>query len=294
MVARPPTKKALVRKVEASGAPKEASTREDEAAAGTGSTETHEPKKKTKEFAWMDSDEEGEEEGEQGKDKEKATKSGSEDEDADADVSRGVLDSVETFGRMMVLSPALLKKMPRMQPEEVAAACRALTRTKFFDGDILRKLVDVVKRLLAQDRLDLQQVDDVFQCLWRLNLYDQEVVSAIAKQFKVKTGTMDTTLRNAWLGICKGFNHTADQDFLQLLEVPHMTALNPGFKRLRCAHFTRGACAVGEACTWAHDLRAPVELAAVSFRPVSKVMMTGTQAILGKDVYGGFRNGQIH
>ncbi|CAE7605920.1 unnamed protein product [Symbiodinium natans] len=64
--------------------------------------------------------------------------SGSEDENAD--VSAGTLDGVETFGRMMVLAPALLKKLPRMLPEDAAAACRALSRTKFFDNDIIRSV----------------------------------------------------------------------------------------------------------------------------------------------------------
>jgi len=238
----------------------------------------------------MDSDEEGEEDKEQEDKMEKAAKperSGSEDEDVDADVSPRVLDTVETFGKIIVLSPALLKKLPRMEPEEVAAACRALGRTKFFDGDILGRLADVVRQLLAKDRLSLEQADDVFKTLWCLNFYDREVVSAIARQFKVRTGTMDSMLRSAWLEICKGFNHTADQDFLQLLEVPHMTALNPGFKKLRCAHFARGTCAVGETCTWAHDLRAPVELESALFQPGKKVLTTHTQSIMGKDTYGG-------
>eukprot|EP00438_Fugacium_kawagutii_P006528 Skav209121 [mRNA] locus=scaffold179:447852:449754:- [translate_table: standard] len=81
-----------------------------------------------KEFAWMDSDEErwnfdtSRENGEDANEKKdepvgspKKSKpedtSGSEDENAD--VSAATLDSVETFGRMMVLSPALLKKIPR-------------------------------------------------------------------------------------------------------------------------------------------------------------------------------------
>ena len=42
----------------------------------------------------------------------------------------------------MILSPALRKKLRRMSAENVAAACRAMGRTKFFDGDIIRDLND--------------------------------------------------------------------------------------------------------------------------------------------------------
>jgi len=259
-------------------------------------------KKKEKEFAWMDSDEEDEDRDQDPDGREVSQpnasskpaqeESGSEDENAD--VSATTLDGVETFGRMMVLAPALLKKIPRMLPEDVAAACRALARTKFFDNDIIRVLNGVLKRLLLRDRLNVEQADDVLQCMAGLNVYDEGVFSAIARQMKVRTSSMDQAIRGQWYDIYKGFKHSADSDFYQLLEVPHLTALSPGYKRLRCFHHQRGSCAVGEACTYSHDPRAPIELESAFVRPVSKVMMTQTQSNMGRDVYGGARNGQMN
>lgn len=262
-------------------------------------SESRKPKKE-KEFAWMDSDEE-----EQGEDAEKTepekpvdspkkTEDASGSEDENADVSAATLDSVQTFGRMMVLSPALLKKIPRMLPEDVAAACRALARTKFFDGDINRVLYGVLKRLLLRDRLTVEQADDVLKCFASLNVYDESVFSAIARQMKVRTASIDQALRTQWYDIYKGFNHSGDKDFYQLLEVPHLTAISPAYKRLRCFHNQNGNCAVGDACTYSHDPRAPIELESSFVRPVSKVMMTQTQSNMGRDVYGGPRNGQMN
>ncbi|CAE7756864.1 PEX19-1 [Symbiodinium pilosum] len=259
--------------------------------------------KRQKEFAWMDSDEDNEpeenvekpeaktESAKQAQDSEDDA-SGSEDENAD--VSAGTLDGVETFGRMMVLAPALLKKLPRMLPEDAAAACRALSRTKFFDNDIIRALSAVLKRLLLRDRLSVEQADDVLRCMASLNVYDEGVFSAVARQMKVRTASLDQAVRGQWFEIYKGFKHSGDKDFYQLLEVPHLNALSPGYKRLRCAHHQRGYCAVGEACTYSHDPRAPIELESAYARPVSKVMMTQTQSNMGRDVYGGARNGQMN
>mmetsp|Transcript_40624 Transcript_40624/g.88016 ORF Transcript_40624/g.88016 Transcript_40624/m.88016 type:complete len:327 (-) Transcript_40624:29-1009(-) len=288
-VAKPPDKAEAVERTKANDSVTQAPS------------ESRKPKKE-KEFAWMDSDEE------QGEDEKKdepekpvdspkkteKTEDASGSEDENADVSAATLDSVQTFGRMMVLSPALLKKIPRMLPEDVAAACRALARTKFFDGDINRVLYGVLKRLLLRDRLTVEQADDVLKCFASLNVYDESVFSAIARQMKVRTASIDQALRTQWYDIYKGFNHSGDKDFYQLLEVPHLTAISPAYKRLRCFHNQNGNCAVGDACTYSHDPRAPIELESSFVRPVSKVMMTQTQSNMGRDVYGGPRNGQMN
>ncbi|CAJ1344546.1 unnamed protein product [Effrenium voratum] len=290
MVVKPPSKKKAVdgaKDTKDAKAPEEVKEKEKES-----------KPKKEKEFAWMDSDEEEEQKEDRGKEQPAESTEKTEDvsgsEDENADVSAATLDGVETFGRMMVLSPALLKKIPRMLPEDVAAACRALARTKFFDSDIIRVLSGVLKRLLLRDRLNVEQADDVVKCFAILNVYDESVFSAIARQMKVRTSSMDQVLRTQWYDIYKGFKHGGDKDFYQLLQVPHLTALSPGYKRLRCEHHQRGDCAVGEACTYSHDPRAPIELENAFIRPVSKVMMTQTQSNMGRDVYGGPRNGQMN
>lgn len=54
---------------------------------------------------------------------------------------------------------AVLGQPARMLPEDVAAACRALARTKFFDGDIIRSsgcLVSVWSDLLLSEECRAQ------------------------------------------------------------------------------------------------------------------------------------------
>eukprot|EP00931_Biecheleriopsis_adriatica_P018055 TRINITY_DN1273_c0_g1_i1.p1 TRINITY_DN1273_c0_g1~~TRINITY_DN1273_c0_g1_i1.p1 ORF type:complete len:324 (-),score=74.18 TRINITY_DN1273_c0_g1_i1:17-988(-) len=300
MVVKPPSKKkpkVLLKKAADVSRSADSAEATNDRQEGRRESSSSEPKKKEKEFAWMDSDEDDDKEeakatgSSDAKRQEKGDRSGSEDENAD--VTASTMDSVETFGRMMVLAPALLKKIPRMMPEDVAAACRALARTKFFDGDVIRVLHSSLRRLLQRDRLTVEQTHDVLTCLGSLNAYDQGVFREAARVMKVKTSNIDLVVRQTWLEIYKAFKHSGDADFYQLLEVPHMTALNPGYKRLRCAHFTRGHCAVGENCSWAHDMRAPVEMENAYIKPVSKVMMTQTQSNMGKHIYGGARNGQV-
>ncbi|CAE8605551.1 unnamed protein product, partial [Polarella glacialis] len=183
---------------------------------------------------------------EKSKSKSKSRERGGGDEDENADVSVEVLDEVESFGKMMMLAPALLKKIRRMTPENVAAACRAMTRTKFFDADILRDLNDVLKRLLQRNQLSSVHVNDVLTCLYSINAYDQGVLSAVATCFRTQITGLDPMHRAVWQEIFKGFKHELEKDFLQLLETPPLTAISPGYQRIRCFHHSRGFCAVGD------------------------------------------------
>lgn len=285
-----------------------------------------EPRRKAKEFAWMDSDEELEDEGEEGKDNEdreakkdvedipdegkepsqarrrSRSRSGSNhrrdqdaDDDENADVSAEVLDEVQSFGKMVILSPALRKKLRRMTPENVAAACRAMGRTKFFDGDILKDLSDVLKRLLLRDQLSTIQANDALQCLWEINAYDQGVLSAIANNFKAKILQLEPMLRQMWREIFENFKHEKDLDFRQLLETPPLTAVSPGYQKLRCFHHSKGFCALGDqACTYSHDPRAPLTLDMFAPMRSSPLVMTQNQFTMGRTIYGGARNGQFN
>eukprot|EP00439_Symbiodinium_sp_Y106_P068814 s52_g11.t1 len=182
-----------------------------------------------------------------------------------------------------------------MSPENVAAACRAMARTKFFDGDILRDLNDVLKRLLQRDQLSSAQVNDALQCLWEINAYDQNVLSAIASTFKGKLASLEPIYRQTWREIFEGFKHDRDKDFRQLLETPPLTAASPGYQKIRCFHHSKGFCAVGDkACTYSHDPRAPLtlEMFSVPMR-ASPLVMTQNQYTMGRTIYGGARNGQF-
>jgi len=170
-----------------------------------------------------------------------------------------------------------------------------MTRTKFFDADILRDLNDVLKRLLQRNQLSSVHVNDVLTCLYSINAYDQGVLSAVATCFRTQITGLDPMHRAVWQEIFKGFKHELEKDFLQLLETPPLTAISPGYQRIRCFHHSRGFCAVGDkACSYSHDPGAPLTLE-MHFAPVrsSPLVMTQNQYTMGRKIYGGARNGQF-
>lgn len=239
------------------------------------------PGKKAKEFAWMDSDDEGasslegaeereEREAAKGRPGHEDARRGLDDDDGwnkeDVEVSVASLDAAETFGRMMLLAPTLQQKLRgegTTNPELVVAVCRAMARSRFFDGDILEDLYKALRILIKTDKLDIQQTNDAVQCLSTLNAYDPGVFSAVAGAFREKTAAIDAGMRNSWLEIFKGFGHSGDRAFLQLLEVPPVLPAHPGYKRVRCRHHGSpglGGCALGDSCSFSHDQRAPLSL----------------------------------
>lgn len=254
-----------------------------EAASGSGRPRV---KRREKEFAWMDS--ESDDEGEEGVEEE------GEKEDME-EATTEVLDAVQSFGRMMVLSSSLQQKLRSggMDPTVVAAACRALTRAKFFDCDLLQDLSKVLVQLLQKESLDALQMSDAIQCLQELNAYDRAVFSAVARAFRTKTAALDPGMRSYWLKVFKGFGHSADQDFLQHLEVPPVMVTSPLYRKVRC-QFLAAGCALGAACTYSHDLRAPLRLEDAgsedSWRS-RQTVMTQDQRTLGRGSYGDQRPG---
>mmetsp|Transcript_85588 Transcript_85588/g.191309 ORF Transcript_85588/g.191309 Transcript_85588/m.191309 type:complete len:335 (-) Transcript_85588:360-1364(-) len=275
-------------------------------------------KKKEKEFAWMDSEEEeegggeevmeaGEQENRNGlersrgrvrkddhgthrseehgahgtQDPEKDGDSGQEDED----VSAGALDQVQSFGRLMLLAPSLHRQLRdgNMSPVDVAAACRALGRTKFFDGELLEDLGEALRKLLRKERLSVAQAHDAVECLSVLNAYDKGVFSAVASAFRSKTALLEPAIRSAWLKAFQGFGHNLEKDFLQTLEVPPLFPNSPCYKRIRCYHL--GSCALGSLCTFSHDPKAPLTLETELAR-ASPVIMTHCQETMGRDKKG--------
>lgn len=256
-------------------------------------------KKKEKEFAWMDSEEE--EDGEEvrgpkvadcGGDPEAAKHKENED---DEDVSVQALDAVQSFGRMMLLAPAIAKRLRdvAVSPEEAGAICRAMARTKFFDGDMLKDLKAVLMKMLAADQLSIASVNDVIMCLWKLNAYDQRVFSAAAKALKPKIVVLDQQLRLSWLEVYRGFGHIHEKDFLQLLEVPPLPPISPAFQKVRCRFFDKGSCALGLGCSYSHDPRAPVSLEPEGGGRHSPLVMTQGQYNTAGNLYGGKRNGLL-
>jgi len=240
----------------------------------------------------MDSDDDDDEQ-----DEAKDTDRKVEDEDGDEGcggltvVTVDALDEVHSFGRMMLLAPALRKWLQSSAtgPAEVMAVCRALARTKFFDGDILDDLYMVLRRLLQADSLDFAQTDDAIRCFRTLNAYDRSFFSAVARAFKGKTQEIPATIRNTWLEAYKGFGHLVESDFLQLLEVPPLLTNNPSYRRVRCWHYSRGLCLLEALCTFSHDPRAPLSLADggnEDWWRSKPLVMTQNQKTLGHGVYG--------
>merc|ERR1712137_664076 len=98
------------------------------------------------------------------------------------DVGAAALDSVQSFGRMVMLAPALKKKLRSgsVDQTQVVAACCAMGRTKFFDGDILEEIYSVLRRLLSSDKLDTIHTNDAIKSLRILNAGDKRLFSAVA------------------------------------------------------------------------------------------------------------------
>lgn len=241
-------------------------------------------KKKEKEFAWMDSDEDEDKVEDDGGDK------GSDEEDK-MEISCETLDEVQSFGRMMKLLPSLQKQIEeeKLSPAEISAACRAIGRTKFFDGDVNERLKLQIRKLIMVDKFDMNQLDDIVQCFGCLNAYDRATFTAIAKGTKAKTPLMPGAMRVAWEKIFKMFKHTDDEDFLQMLEVPPVPPMHPNYKKVRCVHFSRGACAIGSSCTLSHDPRAPLTLVGGENEDkwrARQTVMTNNQRTLGRGTYG--------
>lgn len=245
-------------------------------------------KKKKKEFAWMDSEEEsegGEEEAAAGESSKKDDGFG----DEEATLER--LEAVDSFGRMVLLSDSLNDKLKKgaLGSSECAAACGALARTKFFDGELLEGLCGRLPRWLEMNRLSIEEADNVVLCLRELNYYNKEVFSAIAKAFKPNVSTMMAPMRALWFDSMKAAGHKGDLDFLQLLQQPPLLATSPMYKTIRCPFFTVGNCELGSSCTFAHDMRAPMSLNDTgtedSWRGRTQVLTENQQYGVGNDAF---------
>jgi len=229
-----------------------------------------------------------------------------EKEEAAGQVNTETLGAVESFGQMMRLAPAVRRWLQECAgavpgpegPAGVAAVCRALARTKFFDGDILEELYSVLRKLLQEDRLDVSQADDAVRCLGTLNAYDKGVLGAVAGAFRTKTRAIEGNMRNAWLEIFRFFGHGgADGDFLQLLEVPPLPPGHIHFQKVRCGHHSRGACVLGNSCTFSHDPQAPLQptdgCGNEDWWRSKPLVMTQNQKTLGHGVYGISSNSDL-
>lgn len=247
-------------------------------------------RKKEKEFAWMDSEEEDDnDDGEAGASPDAKEAGDEEKEEEDEALNTQVLDSVQSFGRMMLLAPAITKWLQggTVSPDEVGATCRAMSRTKFFDGDMLKDLKEVLMRMLAADQLDVPSVHDAVMCLWELNAYDKRLFSAVAKALRPKVVFLEQRVRCSWLEVYRGFGHSHEKDFLQLLEVPPLLPTSPAYLKIRCRFFDKASCCLGPLCTYSHDPRAPVSLEVDSVGRSSPLVMTQNQYSMGRETYGG-------
>lgn len=202
------------------------------------------------------------------------------------------LDKVQSFGRMMMFAPSVRSKLRggSLSPVEAAATCRALARVKFFDRELLDDLYRALQKLLSEGKLGAQHTTDAVRCMALLNAYDADTFTSIARCYLAKTAELDAATRAEWGEAFKTFGHKLEPMFLQLLEVPPVTVMHPSYKKVRCFHFSRGSCAVGVACTFSHDPRAPLSLAEGTkedwWRNKGSIMMTQNQKYMGDGSYG--------
>merc|ERR1719160_1348891 len=71
-----------------------------------------------------------------------------------------------------------------------------------------------------------------------------------------------------------------------MLEVPPLMPASPGYRVVKCSFFAKGECHLGSACTYAHDLSAPMALADTSKEDAWRkrsVMMTHDQMYVFKE-----------
>lgn len=259
-----------------------------------GSSSQGAKKRKTKEFAWMDS---SDDEDVDQKDEPDSADEKSKQEDEQKAVSEEALDQVHSFGRMMLFAPAIQSKLRKgsLSPSEVAALCRALARTKFFDRELLDDLYEVLRTMLAGSKISVLQTSDVIKCLKALNAYNREVCSAISRCFTSKILDLEVATRNEWLEAFRAFDHKTDPGFMQILEVPPVPPHHPNYKKVRCWHFSRGSCALSSTCAFSHDPGAPLSLSDGTkedwWKCKSSIMMTQNQKTMGCGEYGTGRLG---
>lgn len=244
------------------------------------------PAKKEKEFAWMDSEDEGPVEVA----KEEAKQDEDIDEEKEEEVSVEILDNIQSFGKMILLQPSLQKWLRAdRSPGDVVAVCRALARTKFFDGDMFSDIYSVIQKLLRSDKLDVSQTTEAIMTFRVLNAYDRTVFSAIARAFRPKVRTIEPLVRKDWLEIFQSFSHKGEDDFLQMLEAPPNLPNTPSYKRIRCPHHAKGNCVLDSTCTYSHDARAPLSLAEginEDWWRNKPLVMTQCQKTMGRGIYG--------
>jgi hypothetical protein len=198
-----------------------------------------------------------------------------------------VLDAAERFGQLMRLVPAVQARLSRGGMEvDIAATYRAMGRLKFFDGDLLDSLNGALCGLLRGGKGTDTLACDAVECLTALNAYDRNVFSTIAQFFRPRIMVLEPVARNTLLQCFQQFKHTAEKDFVQMLEVTPMSPIHPGFKKLRCRHDAQGSCVLGASCTFSHDPRAlfTLEIGTGISRP-SQVMLTQCQLLQGRGAY---------
>jgi len=242
--------------------------------------------KKEKEFAWMDSDDEDEKKDE-----------GAKVEEEELQVTVATLNEIQSFGRMMLYSEALSKKLRKGKPTlaELVAAVQAMARSKFFDGDMLEDFYSEIRNLLRADKIEAAQVSEIMYALHSLNAYEKRLFSAIARTFKSKVGTLDSKTQQDWHLAFTDFKHGEDQDFLQMLEASPLSATNPAYRKVRCQHHQKGTCVLDKACSFSHDPRAPLTLEVngkEDYWRTGALVMTNNQRSLGGATYGGTKFGQ--
>lgn len=261
--------------VESDAAEREASAPEEKA-----------PAKKEKEFAWMDSEDEGLVETA----KDEVKQDEDIDEEKEEEVSVEILDNIQSFGRMILLQPSLQKWLrAERSPGDVVAVCRALARTKFFDGDMFSDIYSAIQKLLRLDKFDVSQATEAIMSFRVLNAYDRSVFSAIARTFRPKVRSIEPLVRKDWLEIFQSFSHKGEDDFLQMLEALPILPNTPGYRRIRCPHHAKGSCVLDSSCTYSHDPRAPLSLAEglnEDWWRNKPLVMTQCQKTMGRGIYG--------
>lgn len=231
------------------------------------------PQKRTKAFAWMDSDDDSKsscdgkrsspspENEATGDSRNQDGRSGSEsgrEGKGDAAAAPLRIEALQTFGEFVRATPALRQEVRNISVEQLVALCATAVRLKYFDGDLFREVFKVLTKRFLTNEVDAKAATDIAQHLADLNAYDEKVFSTAIASLEPRVQQLNKEQRLRWLSILEQVNHKSSPSFVDALraapvleDIPIMTSASG---KIPCRHFARGFCALGRACTFAHEM----------------------------------------
>lgn len=146
-----------------------------------------------------------------------ATRSSSEERELQAPLPTSYAD-VETLSQLLRMAPALQEKARRMSLGDLAAACEAAARVRFYDAAVFGAVKAAVRgHLRGRGSFQAGHIASIVTSLAELNAYDRELFSAAARTLEHGTGLLEGLSRRRILDAFRKVKHDSDQEFLSNL-----------------------------------------------------------------------------